>query len=109
MIKNKFSEIDLNESHAFTDVNGYYHYLYKITNLINGHFYYGVHNTKNLNDNYKGSGTRLHKAYKKYGIDNFKKEILYYFDNEYDMLNKEFELVNDDLIVDDNCYNLSYG
>ena len=108
-MKHKFAELILNEHLACVDKDGYYHYLYKITNLINGHFYYGVHNTKNLNDNYKGSGTRLHKAYKKYGIENFKKEILYYFDNEYDMLNKEFELVNDDLIIDNTCYNLAYG
>ena len=29
-----------------------YHYFYKITNNINGKFYYGIHNTSNLNDNY---------------------------------------------------------
>ena len=57
-----------------------YHYFYKITNNLNGHFYYGVHNTNDLNDGYMGSGTRLHYAYKKYGIENFTKEILKFFD-----------------------------
>jgi len=57
-----------------------YNYFYKITNNINNHFYYGVHCTDNLNDGYMGSGKRLHYAYKKYNIENFSKEILYFFD-----------------------------
>ena len=62
-------------------MNKKYHYFYKITNTINNHFYYGVHNTDDLNDGYMGSGVRLHKAYKKYGVENFKKEILKFFDS----------------------------
>ena len=57
-----------------------YFYFYKITNNINNHYYYGVHCTDNLDDGYMGSGTRLHYAYKKYGMKNFTKEILKYFD-----------------------------
>ena len=56
-----------------------YHYFYKITNLLNNHFYYGVHSTDNLEDGYMGSGKRLHYAYKKYGMENFNKEILKFF------------------------------
>ena len=79
-----------------------YHYFYKITNLINGHFYYGVHNTKNLNDGYMGSGVRLQIAYKKYGIENFKKEILKYFDTKEEAFEYEAEVVNETLINDNN-------
>jgi hypothetical protein len=86
-----------------------YHYFYKITNNLNGHFYYGVHNTNNLNDGYMGSGTRLHYAYKKYGIENFTKEILKFFDTSKEAFEYESEVVNEDLIKDDNCYNIKQG
>ena len=86
-----------------------YHYFYKITNNINGHFYYGVHNTNNINDGYMGSGTRLHYAYKKYGIENFSKEILKYFESSDDAFQYESEMVTEDLIFNPDCYNLVKG
>ena len=86
-----------------------YHYFYKITNLINNHFYYGVHNTNNLDDGYMGSGKRLHIAYKKYGIENFKKEILKYFDSKEEAFEYEAEIVNEILVNNDNCYNMKLG
>lgn len=50
--------------------------IYKTTNLINGKVYIGrqVHD----NPNYIGSGKIIRRAIKKYGINNFKKEILEY-------------------------------
>ena len=86
-----------------------YHYFYKITNLINGHFYYGVHNTNNLDDGYMGSGTRLHYAYKKYGIENFNKEILKYFDTMDEAFQYEHQIVNEEMISNPNCYNIQIG
>lgn len=86
-----------------------YHYFYKITNNINGHFYYGVHNTDNINDSYMGSGTRLYYAYKKYGIENFSKEILKYFESSDDAFQYESEIVTEDLIFNPDCYNLVKG
>ncbi len=86
-----------------------YHYFYKITNLINNKFYYGVHNTDNLEDGYMGSGSLLHKAYKKYGIENFKKEILKYFNTIYEAFQYEHEIVNEELINNPNCYNVQIG
>ena len=86
-----------------------YHYFYKITNLINGKFYYGVHNTNKLDDGYMGSGTRLQLAYKKYGIENFSKEILKFFDTAKEAFEYEAEIVNESLTQDNNCYNISIG
>ena len=86
-----------------------YNYFYKITNNINNHFYYGVHSTDNLNDGYMGSGKRLHYAYKKYGIENFTKEILKFFNTAKDAYEYESEIVSETLIKDPNCYNISHG
>ena len=86
-----------------------YYYFYKITNIINNKFYYGVHKTNNIDDGYMGSGVLLHQAYKKYGIENFTKEILKYFDNMQDMFNYEAEIVNEEMILNKNCYNVQLG
>lgn len=86
-----------------------YKYFYKITNNINGKYYYGVHCTDNINDGYMGSGTRIKPAYKKYGIENFTKEIISFFDTTQELYEYERTIVNEDLIKDDNCYNIKLG
>ena len=86
-----------------------FNYFYKITNNLNGHFYYGVHRTSNLNDNYMGSGKALHQAYKKYGKENFTKEIIKYFDTYDEALKYEAHIVNEDMIKNKMCYNLVVG
>jgi dissimilatory sulfite reductase (desulfoviridin) alpha/beta subunit len=86
-----------------------YYYIYKITNLLNNMIYIGGHCSSNLNNQYFGSGTRLKHAIKKYGIKNFKKEILEVFDNESDMWKKEHEIVNEDFLKKSDVYNLVIG
>ena len=86
-----------------------YHYLYKITNKLNGKYYYGIHSTDNLNDGYMGSGKNICKAYKKYGKENFIKEYIEFFDNRNDLLNAEQQIVNEKMLLDNNCYNIIPG
>lgn len=86
------------------------HYtLYKTTNTINGMIYIGVHLTDNPTDRYLGSGRELKEAIKKYGRSNFKKEILFIFDNVEDVFNKEKEIVDDKFRKRQDTYNCSIG
>lgn len=50
------------------------YFVYKTTNLLNGRFYIGK--SSKVNSNYLGSGKLITKAIKKYGVDNFRREIL---------------------------------
>jgi hypothetical protein len=86
-----------------------YYIIYKTTNKINGHFYIGYHKTNNLEDSYLGSGSILKYAIKKYGEENFKREILYVFPTKEEAIIKEMEIVNNDLINSPNTYNLRLG
>lgn len=83
--------------------------IYEITNLINDKKYIGKHKTDDINDDYMGSGLLIRKAILKYGLEYFRKEILYIFDNEEDVINKEKELITDDVCKSNKFYNIAYG
>jgi glycine cleavage system H lipoate-binding protein len=86
-----------------------YHYLYKITNIINNKYYIGVHSTNNLDDKYFGSGTAIKNAIKKYGIENFKKEVIEFFDTAEEKWLPEIKYVTLDVTKDKNSYNMAPG
>jgi hypothetical protein len=86
-----------------------FYYLYEIRNTVNDKIYIGVHQTKDINDGYMGSGTVINKAYEKYGKDKFIKTILEYFDTRKDMIDREKEIVTDDFLLREDTYNVRRG
>src|ERR1035437_5232033 len=86
-----------------------YYLVYKLTNSVNGKIYIGCHMTKNLDDGYMGSGKRLGYAKKKYGIENFKKDILSNHETPEQMLIEEARLVNEEFLGREDVYNLTLG
>ena len=83
--------------------------VYKITNLVNGKFYIGKHICNCKECVYMGSGKLIRAAIRKYGLENFKKEILFVFETEDEMNKKEAELVTEELIESGTSYNLCPG
>lgn len=88
------------------------HYVYKITNLNNGKFYYGIRSTI-LNPyadvRYMGSGKLIKDAIKKYGKENFSKEILANYPDRSLACEHERQLVTLEEVRNVNCYNLRTG
>ena len=86
-----------------------YHILYKTTCTVTGNFYVGVHSTTNLEDGYLGSGKRLSRSVEKYGKENHVREILEFFETREELLSREREVVNDELLKEEKCMNLKPG
>ena len=86
-----------------------YYYIYKTTNLINEKYYYGMHCTDNLNDGYMGSGTKLKRSIKRHGKENFKTEILEFLPNKEELIKREKEIINEEVLKDPNSMNLQPG
>ena len=86
-----------------------YFIIYKTINLINNRIYIGKHVSNIIIDSYIGSGKILLQSIEKYGIENFKRENLFIFDNEEDMNLKEEELVDEEFIKRKDTYNIKLG
>ena len=102
--------------------------VYRTTCLINNKIYVGVHHTDDPNvfDGYLGRGlwknhTRyiknpiapFHYAVRKYGVENFKREVLFIYpydkEGEEKAYNKEAEIVNEAFVARDDTYNVALG
>lgn len=72
------------------------HYVYEITNLINGKKYIGKRSCKCKveDDKYMGSGKLLKKAFEKYGKENFRKDIIAICGTEQDAYEQEYILIS---------------
>ena len=92
-----------------------YYYTYEIyiddeTSSLNGSYYYGKHETNNLDDNYYGSGRIIKRYIKKNGVNKLKKTILCFYNNRIDLNNAEYELVkNKKQFLKEKCINLRDG
>ena len=83
--------------------------IYQTLDNTNGYIYIGKHQTSNINDSYLGSGDRLRHAIKKHGIENFIKTILFVFNTEQEMNDKEKELVTAEFCLREDTYNICEG
>lgn len=71
--------------------------------------YIGIHTTKNINDGYSGSGSRITKAIKEFGKPNFSREIIKFCTTEDEMLALETELVDLAWCQRADTYNIRIG
>lgn len=86
-----------------------YYTVYQITNKLNGKIYVGCHKTRDLDDGYMGSGKRIIRAIKRYGEENFSKEILYLLESTKAMYVAEKSIVNAAFLKRKDVYNLTEG
>lgn len=86
------------------------HNIYKTTNLVNGKFYWGVHNSIDENDGYLGSGAVLKKAIEKYGRDSFRRKTMVTYETA-DAAYFDEKLIVTQKYLDENpmCYNVLPG
>jgi group I intron endonuclease len=95
-------------------------FVYKITNICNGKTYIGItkdiksrfkyHTTRYLNKRCREYNKLLYKSFRKYGINNFKFEILYKDITEKEAISIESELIKSTKSLShENGYNISPG
>ncbi len=85
-------------------------YIYCISNIINGKMYVGL-STKNVKEskNYYGSGIAIGHAIKKYGKENFNKEILEICNTDGQLKKREIFWIKEMNTKAPNGYNLTDG
>jgi len=100
-VKEKFLEVEIVNPYGF---------IYVTTNMVNGKKYIGQRKFSHGWKGYLGSGILLEKSIKKYGKQNFSREIIVvgYSREELNKLEIEF-IKNHDAVKSDDYYNISLG
>jgi len=104
--KQRFNYACNNTFEQFRAPDGFFHIVYATIHHPTGKFYYGKHSTKNYYDGYFGSGTLLKHAVNKYGINQFYRKTLGWFNDTKSMMQYEQELL-DRAVGLKLCYNIS--
>lgn len=87
-----------------------YGYVYITTNLINNKRYIGQHRSDKFDTKYKGSGTLITQAFKKYGFENFRTTILEWFDSPEELNEGEKRYIKEyEADTSDSFYNITRG
>lgn len=87
-----------------------YGYIYLTENLINYKCYIGKHKSSEFDIKYKGSGTVLGLAFKKYGFENFVCNIIQTAETEEELNKLEYYWIEKcNAVQDDMFYNLKPG
>ena len=86
-----------------------HHFIYKTTCLITGRYYYGMHSTDDLEDNYLGSGKILGYSIKKYGKESHIREVFETLPDRKSLVLREAEIVDKGKLNDPLCINLILG
>ena len=97
------------EAAPFYRDNMQLYFLYQTTNLLNNKIYVGVHTTSNLDDGYMGSGKILIRSIAKHGIENFRRDVIEYFNTPAEMYAREKEVVTAEFLLREDTYNLKHG
>jgi hypothetical protein len=89
-----------------------YGYIFITTNTINGKRYIGMYREGRRQpfSRYFGSGKALRRAIRKYGSENFIKEIIYTASSKEELSSKEIELIAQyNCVADPTWYNIAEG
>lgn len=101
--------------------NKVFHILYKTINIVNGKIYIGVHSTRRIRDGYIGCGIKrlsdakknknsaFSRAVMKYGMHNFIRYDLEFFECRKQALDREREIVDRNHVLDHSNYNCAIG
>lgn len=85
-----------------------FNFVYLTTNLVSGKQYVGDHSTDNLDDQYLGSGVYIRHAIRNSSKDNFKREIIQFFDTKEEAFISQEKYIKEYDTLFPNGYNVNY-